>query len=852
MSAPDRRTFLQAAGQLAAGIAAADAGAVFAQDPPKDVNAPLLPLDGDGKLSVPAGALRRLGDPRMRILGSIKALQFSPKGTTLVSAAAGELRGWDPRSGKVLFRLNFPNEASVDSGRLTSRDTFVLLVRPHAGNSQEFRKYAFGTGRLVSRSPGLKFQNAQRTAYAPDGTRMAAIHSGALAVHDTATGDEKWREPVSSEQVTDAYFFPDGTIVAVATKGEVKLIAAATGKPAGTLSAPAASDGRKGAGRGDRARDHVSDLAASADGKWLAASVGEDEDVVLCWDVKAASVKLRLEPAGKPLGFNPGGSELATVYAGLVTFWATASGKALRQFPVPTGDLYLSPDGKMIAAECGDAAVLIDTATGKPLPHSADPPGNPSELRFVGANRLQGRLSPWGGWVEWDLTTGQHTLLRPPGVTGRTPLTLTTDSRMALYHHAGEYTAYALATGHPFRSVKLADDDNDRVRTLAMTPDGRAFVRSTDDGIAVITQTGRRVIPRGGESVGLPSVVATDGRTAAVGYRGTEGGSQIDLYDLAAGRHVRAIRLDGEAGRTVFSPDGSRVVVAHDNSGDGRRGRQTATTIFDVQTGKAIVRTEPTEDDFDQTFALSLDGRMLARLGSGGQVRIWDIAAGQIRFVIEVGKDADLNAVAFSPDGRTVAVSVNGGPVFLWDLYPRTPVRLSVDDLECAWLELQSGDAAAAFKAVRLLARASAQAIAFLGSRIRPLDRPDPEAVARHIADLDHKEFRKRETAARSLAELGERARDAMTRALNSGPSPETRDRLERLLAADEKPTADQLRRLRAVEIVEIIGSPEAGAVLAHWAAGAPGARMSLEARAAANRVDERLKQVGMTRTPGR
>jgi hypothetical protein len=442
------------------------------------------------------------------------------------------------------------------------------------------------------------------------------------------------------------------------------------------------------------------------------------------------------------------------------------------------------------------------------------------------------------------LTTGRQTLLRPPGVTGRTPLTLTADSRIALYHHAGEYTAYALATGDPFRSVKLGDDDNgnDRARTLAMTPDGRAFVRTTDDGIAVITQTGRQVIPRGGESVGLPSVVATDGRTAAVGYRGGEGGSQVDVYDLAAGRHMRAIRLGGEAGRIVFSPDGSRVVVAHDSSGDGRRGRQSATTIFDVQTGKAIFRTEPTEDDFDQSFGMSLDGRMLARLGSGGQVRIWDIAAGQVRLVIEVGKDADLNAVAFSPDGRTMAVSVNGGPVFLWDLYPRTPVHLSVDDLECAWLELQSGDAAAAFKAVRLLVRASAQAIAFLGSRIRPLDRPDPEAVARHIADLDHKEFRKREAAARSLAELGERAREAMTQALNSGPSPETRDRLERLLAADEKPTSDQLRCLRAIEIVEMVGTPDASELLAAWAGGAPGSQFTTEASSVASRMRERSR----------
>jgi WD40 repeat protein len=841
MSAPDRRTFLQAAGQLAAGLAAADA--FCTSPPPGNPNASLEPLGGDGQLALPAGALRRLGDPRMRILSSIKALQFSPKGTTLVSATAGELRGWDPRTGKVLFRLNFPGDASIDSGRLTSRDTFGLLVRPHAGNSQEFRQYAFGTGKLVSRSPELKFQNTQRTAYAPDGTLMVAVENGALAVHDTATGAEKWRETLSAEQVTDAYFFPDGSMVAVALKGEAKLFAGTTGKPAGTFKAlPQTIDPRLTDPVGIRNGDHVSDLTASADGRWLAASVGADEDTVLCWDVKTAEVKHRLEPAGKPLGFKPDGSELATVYQGLVTFWSTGSGKAIRHLRVPTGDLYLSPDATILAAECNDAAVLFDTATGRHLPYSADPPGNPSHLQFVSPHRLRGRLNGWGGWVEWDLLSGSQALRQPAGASGQTPVTLTADGQTALYRHEGVYTAFAMAAGHPVRSVKLGVDDNDRFELIAITPDGKAFVRATDSGLAVIADQGRRVIPQRGEAAGQPSVVATDDRTAAVGYRGAEANSQIDLYDLAAGRHLRAIRLDGDVGRIVFGPDGSRVVVAHDSSGDGRRGRQTATTIFNVRTGKAVFRTEPTEEDFEQSFALSLDGRMLARLGSGGQVRIWDIAAGQIRLVIEVGKDADLNAVAFSPDGRTMAVSVNGGPVFLWDLYPRAPVRLSGDDLECAWLELQAGDAAAAFKAVRLLVRTSAQAIELLDDRIHALDRPDPDIVARHVADLDHKEFRKREAAARSLAELGERAREAMTQALNAGPSPETRDRLERLLAADEKPTADQLRRLRAIEVIEMVGTSDSSELLAAWAGGAPGSRFTTEAAAAATRLRERSR----------
>jgi len=138
MAALDRRTFLRTAGRMAVGVAAVDAGQAPADSPPppKGLDAALKALDGDGTMAVPTGAVRRLGDQRMRIVGTVRALQFSPRGTTLVSATSGELRGWDPRTGKVLFRLNFPEDASVESGRLTSRDTFLLLVRPHSGNSE--------------------------------------------------------------------------------------------------------------------------------------------------------------------------------------------------------------------------------------------------------------------------------------------------------------------------------------------------------------------------------------------------------------------------------------------------------------------------------------------------------------------------------------------------------------------------------------------------------------------------------------------------------------------------------------------------------------------------------------------
>ena len=112
MPTPDRRTFLRTAGRLTAGVAVLHAGRLPAQpvNPPRiNPDDPLKPLGGTGVLELPAGAARRLGTTAMRISGNVNALQFSPKGTTLVSATSGELRGWDPRTGKVLFRLPFPS-----------------------------------------------------------------------------------------------------------------------------------------------------------------------------------------------------------------------------------------------------------------------------------------------------------------------------------------------------------------------------------------------------------------------------------------------------------------------------------------------------------------------------------------------------------------------------------------------------------------------------------------------------------------------------------------------------------------------------------------------------------------------
>ena len=72
-------------------------------------------------------------------------------------------------------------------------------------------------------------------------------------------------------------------------------------------------------------------------------------------------------------------------------------------------------------------------------------------------------------------------------------------------------------------------------------------------------------------------------------------------------------------------------------------------------------------------------------------------------------------------------------------------------------------------------------------------------------------------------------------------PSAELRVRASRLLdrVADKVPSADSLRRERALEVLEQIGGPEARAVLEGLAKGAPEAGLTRRAKEALKRLGE-------------
>src|SRR5262249_62094901 len=85
----------------------------------------------------------------------------------------------------------------------------------------------------------------------------------------------------------------------------------------------------------------------------------------------------------------------------------------------------------------------------------------------------------------------------------------------------------------------------------------------------------------------------------------------------------------------------------------------------------------------------------------------------------------------------------------------------------------------------------------------------------------------------------GERPAPRLRRALAANPSPESRRRLEALLAGlDPASAAEQRRRLRGVRLLEEMGGPGARALLRSLSRGDPRFRLTREAAAALRRLD--------------
>ncbi len=190
-------------------------------------------------------------------------------------------------------------------------------------------------------------------------------------------------------------------------------------------------------------------------------------------------------------------------------------------------------------------------------------------------------------------------------------------------------------------------------------------------------------------------------------------------------------------------------------------------------------------------------------------------------------------SVAFSPDGTRLASSCGAEPfALIWNVYPEVTYRK--DDAAGLWTALDGADA---FRALTAFTRGGDEAASFLADRLK-LSSDDRAAGV--VAELDNDDLSARDKAQKDLREMGLTALSALHQAVAKGAAGEMLIRIKVLIEELEGPAlknSDVVRRLRAIQILDQIGTPAAMRVLESLAKDSPSHRERVEAARALKRL---------------
>jgi WD40 repeat protein len=811
---------------------------------------------------------------------------YSPDGGVLASANyGGGVRLWDSATGKVRSLLE--ERPAANHLIAYSKDGKKLAA---AGNRIDYTSlWELPSERRVEVGDSLYSGNI--ITFSPDGKLVALGGENRLVLWDADTRKARFTWKGSEEHGASVFD-------AVAFSPDSKLLAWAEGTS--FIGQPGDVDIRLcDVNTGDVVRklqghkDKVWSVAFAPDGKTVAAA-SRDEAVHL-WNVDSGKVvhQLPIKDCFN-LAFSPDGTKLAA--AGYVTnsirLWDTAEWKELP--PIENCGYGLrsfefSPDGKTLAAAgVGQAIQVWDVATRDELPQFA---GHWDPVLFLtfspDGKTLASRSSDttvrlWdvqSGKCRRRLSYGQYGGNHPFVGEAANTLAFSFDGRKLIGHGGYErrqeyaFRVWDVNSGACESKIPV-DRENSWTATVSLSPDGRTVATADGYGVHLRSLASGKmekefiVRPAENRKIPLPTdderfaIFSPDGRTLAA-FDAVD--HVIRLWDWKSGARLREVpggdgqkpkqsvhptpppKVGGVApvprGPTIsleclaFSPDGQ--LFAGCNPGPA--------CVWETATGK-LLRKFGEGRDGPRTVAFAPDGRRLI-VATKDSVDVWDVltgeelSAGDGKPLLSGGHKGDILCAAISPDGRTVASGSADTTILLWDahdLLPKTPAtELSARDLDRLWDDLKSDDAPAAYKAVLALAGAPDKAAALLRDRVPVEPPPDAKRVQALIGQLNDNDPQTREAATKELAKLGEAVEPALREALAGDPPAETRSRCERLREALSHGAldADGVRRLRAVQALELIATPDARAALKALAAGAPGA-LSRNAKAALDALE--------------
>jgi WD40 repeat protein len=741
---------------------------------------------------------------------------LSPDGTLLaqVSFSEVQLRVWDLTSGRQVATFGtFPVWDRWRTGT-------ALMQMPAKPEEEQFTHFAFtadGTQIVLCGRKGARWIEARTgkavrwtpwttdpkypyfthpVAVTRDG-RLCLTTGGpegarTLTLRETATG-HAWPEFVLPKGEAGygecTALSPDGTRVVYVAHAAVHVWDPPAGTPAATFAFVGPDGGPMG---------HYSSTAFSADGRLL--FVGTSSGEIRRYDLANNAELPRLSGhRGQVTGVHPTADGKRLVSAG----W---DGR-VRRFDLESGAELAAPDGYghrvFLAGSPGGSRLAVGDSYGRL--DVFDGGGRPvRSLQAAGPNL--GSLA-----------------FHPDGRT------------LAAYDHGGKVRFWNTAdwSEQAPLDLGLAADDRSALR-LTFSRDGTRLLTGTSKiGLSCWDLTARAEVwrqpPAGLGKEPNTAVFSPDGRhivsggwDKAITWRDPRTGAIRRVETVPEGGYGDSTYVN----RIAFAPDSGSFLTAHHDALIRR---------WDTETGKLL----GTLDGHTRVVCwatFSPDGKWVASGSLDRTVRVWEAATG-VEVCRLTGHDASVYDGAWGRGGRTLAAAA-GSEVLVWSLRPDDPEP--PPDRASLWDDL-AGDPVTAYRAQwALLADPKAAAELIRERQPSVAAGPEDDRLGRLIADLDADSFRTRERAARALREAGPAAGPHL-RAARAGAPPEARRRIDDLLAGLPAVVAPgDLRALRAVQVLEMAGTPEATGVLREWAGGPAAAVLTAEAAAALARLEVR------------
>jgi WD40 repeat protein len=389
-----------------------------------------------------------------------------------------------------------------------------------------------------------------------------------------------------------------------------------------------------------------------------------------------------------------GGSKLAVI----ARLWDITSQKEVQRFKAVSSGanvVAFSPDGRSILTGEGPvdpvtqesewktfkstdvAARLWDVASGKVIHEFTGHSEGVTSLAYSKSGQTVAVGSLDGTVNVWDVSSGKNlgtfTSEKKESITA---IRISEDnSKVITGDDGGHVIVWDVATSKVVKSITLSDQKVKPQPFISLSPTPRpagvsAF--SPDWKLAFTTDTKVWDLETGNVKYSLRSYtnsiitvgLTSDSRSVIVG----RGDAQVQIWDLARGRILREFGEEisqehflGSEGLKdmLLSPDGEKAYII--KSFSFMFSSDQTVGVWSTSEGKRVNEFKGLKDSTTATLSISLDGRYILAVRSGGFMSgiayadLWDISSGKRVQSIQAEGSSFISASAISPDNKLIA-----------------------------------------------------------------------------------------------------------------------------------------------------------------------------------------------------